>query len=196
MSCIKYNNVIDVQYEPVDPNAYPVSLADMKRHLYLQFDSEGGFSVDDDDTYIENELIPAATASIEKYTGVLLRPCNVSAVIRNDKGGQQFPYGPVSAFTTLSDANGEAVDAADYKLQGLQFKTLKSPCGSEFTGVYTAGYAAGEVPASLRMAVLHQGAFLYKARGDQQQQYASADVDMSTSAKALANPYRRVLWLL
>lgn len=196
MSCVKYNNVIDVSYEPVDPSVMPVSLDDMKRHLYLLFDTEGGFSVDDDDTYIETELIPAAVVAVEKYTGRLLRPSTVTAIIRNEKGGQHLPYGPITQFSSLSDEDGNAIESEDYKIKGLDFKYIQSPCYAYMTAVYEAGYTTDNLPSGLRMAILHQGAFLCKSRGDQQQEYASSDVGMSASAKALANPYRRVTWLL
>jgi len=192
MSCVKYNNLIDHSYVPVDPSVYPVSKEDMKRHLYLLFDTEDGFSMDDDETYIETELIPAAVEVIEKYTGRLLRPCTVTAILRNEKGGQDLPYGPVTAFTSLADCDGDPV--TDYRLLGIDFKRVQRPLSSELTAVYNAGYAV--CPAALKMAVLHQGAFIYKNRGDQQQQYASSDVEISASAKGLAKPYRRVVWLL
>jgi len=192
MTCIKYNNIIDVQYESRDA-ILPATLDEFKRHLNLQFDTEGGYEFNDDDTYLQ-AVLEAATVAIEKFTGVLLRDSDVTAVIRNEKGGQSLPYGPVTEFTDLVDSDD--VSITDYKLRGLSFKSLVSPCKSEMTATYRAGYTAATVPASLKMAVLHQGAFLYESRGDQQQQYASAEVAMSTSAKALANPYRRVVWLL
>lgn len=192
MSCVKYNNVIDVSYSPVDPDVYPVSLADMKRHLYLQFDSEGGYSVDDDDTYIEQELIPAAVETIEKFTGILLRPCIVTAILRNQLGGQRLPYGPVTSFIGLTNCNGEAV--TDYRLSGLEYKSLAWPTGNDLTATYAAGNTTP--PYAVKMAVLHQGASLYRMRGDQQQQYASSNIDISASARRLALPHKKTGWLL
>lgn len=194
MTCVKYNNIIDVQYVPVGSDL-PATLDEFKRHLNLLFDTEGSYEFNDDDTYL-TAVLEAATTTIEKYTGQLLRASTVSAIIRNDLGGQVLPYGPVTAFTSLADCEGDAIDPANYTIGGLAFKSVTKPLSSQLTATYSAGYTPATIPAGLKMAVLHQGTFLYNARGDQQQQYAASDVEISASAKALANPYRRVLWLL
>jgi len=195
VSCVKYNNIIDVEYAPVDPEALPVSLAEFKQHLLLQFDTEGSYEFNDDDTEL-TIILKAATAAIEKYTGQLLRPCTVQAVLRNEKGDQALPYGPVTAFTVLTDCDGNDIDAEDYRLTGLSFKCLAKPCYAEMTASYAAGYTTSTVPADLNEAVKHQGAFLYNNRGDQSQQYAATDLSVSPSARNLAKPHRRVVWLL
>lgn len=193
MTCIKYNNIIDVEYEPAEDATEPVTLDEFKQHLNMLFDTEGSYEFNDDDVYLTG-LISAARAAIEKYTGRLLRANTVSAIIRNEKGGQELPYGPVTGDIVLTDCNDIVITTARYS--GLSFKSVTSPCNAQMTAVYPAGYTPDTIPADLKLAVLHQGAFLYENRGDQQQEYASSEVNMSASAKALAAPYRRVTWLL
>lgn len=195
MGCVKYNNIIDVQYVPVDAAEYPASIDDLKKELNMQFDTEGSYEFNDDDTLLQED-IAAATAAIEKYTGRLLRAHDVTAIIRNELGGQALPYGPVTAFATLVNEDGDAIDADNYSVQGLDFKTLKSPCYAYMTATYSAGYTPATIPADLKKAVLHEAVFLYTNRGDQTKQYAAGELDISPSAKRLAQPYRRVVWLL
>lgn len=194
-TCIKYNNLIDHEAVIVTDSPEPVSLSEAKRHLNLQFDTDGSYEFTDDDTKI-TELITAARTAIEKLTGLSLISKTVTAIIRNEKGGIELPFGPITEFTSLTDEDGDEIVADDYKLQGLSFKTLKSPCKSYMTAVYSAGYSGTSIPIDLKEAILHQIAFLYKNRGDQDKEYAASQTGFSESAKRLAFPYRRLTWLL
>lgn len=194
-TCIKYNNLIDHTAELAEGAVEPVTLAEAKRHLNLQFDTEGSYEFTDDDTKITS-LITSARMAIEKFTGLSLIPKVITAVIQNEKGGIDLPFGPVTEFTSLTDEDDEEIEADDYKLQGLQFKKLKSPCKAYMTAVYDAGYTPDNIPGDLKEAILHQLAFLYKNRGDQDKEYAASQTGFSESAKRLAFPYRRLTWLL
>lgn len=165
----------------------PVSLADVKRALNLQFDSEGSYEFNDDDTLLL-DLIARCRAYIEEYTGLSLAPKTLKSVLRNELGGVEIPYGPVTEVTTLVDGDGGAVIPTYY---GNQFKTILSPCLCNLVVTYTAGYAAGKCPTGLRSAIIEEVVFRYNNRGDQQQEYASSSVALCESALNLAAPYKR-----
>lgn len=191
-SCVPYNAVISVTFSPVTGAEYPVPLADFKRHLNLQFDPAGSYEFNDDDTYLQ-AVLEAATDVISKYVGLSLYRRNVVATIRNDRGGQTLPYGPVVSGFTLEDEDGQEIAADDYTLRG---ESLVKPRCNYLVGSYLAGYLPTEVPNAIKFAIMHQGAFMYDNRGSQQQQYANADVEVSPSAIRLAKPYRKTTWLL
>lgn len=191
-TCVPYNAVIDVQFEPVDGALPPVTLIEAKRHLNLQFDIDGAYEFNDDDTYIE-ELIQAATDAMSNFTGLSLIRRTVTAVLRNDKGGQRIPYGPYVSGFTLMDAEGDDITSDDYTL--LSSMIIKPRC-SYLAATYLAGYLPGDIPSALKFAVLHQVAFLYDSRGSQGKQYVAENIGISESARALAKPYRKTTWLL
>lgn len=181
-----------MQFEPVDGALPPATLAEAKRHLNLQFDVEGSYEFNDDDTYIQ-ALIDVATEAMSKFTGLSLMRRTVTATIRNDKGGQAIPYGPYVSGFTLANADGEDIPADDYTL--LSAKIIKPRC-SYLVSTYLAGYLPENIPAALKYAVLHQVAFLYDSRGSQGKQYVAENIGISESARALAKPYRKTTWLL
>lgn len=191
-ACVPYNAVIGTSFEPVDGALYPVDLTEAKRHLNLQFDTDGSYEFNDDDAYIE-ALIQAATDAISNFTGQSLIRRTVTATLRNDKGGQSLPYGPYVSDFVLEDSDGEEIPADDYTLRSSMI--IKPRC-SYLVATYLAGYIPGDIPSALKFAVLHQIAFLYDSRGSQGKQYVAENIGISESARALAKPYRKITWLL
>jgi uncharacterized phiE125 gp8 family phage protein len=190
---MKYNDVIDVQVTTAVANlaAEPVTLAQVKRHLSLQFDTSGSYQFDDDDTKLE-ELIVQSREYLEQYTGLSLATKTYKAILRNDCGGIEIPYGPITAITTIKDSDGIAlVDGTTYQLRGNQFKWIESPLSCYIEVVYVSGYTSANIPAGLKRALLEQIAFDYVNAGDQQQQFATANVALCESAIAKAAPYKR-----
>lgn len=184
---MQYNAVLDKQFSG-ESTTEPVSLVDFKRHLNMLFDTEGSYEFNDDDAYL-TILIKQARAIIEAYTGVSLITRTVTAILRNDCGNIELPYGPVGVVASVVDADDVAFSSNT--IQGLQFKWLVSPCACYVKVQYAAGYAVVDVPAPLIRAILEQGAFMYKNRGDQQQEYAAANVSICQSAMEEAAPFKR-----
>lgn len=191
-TCLPYNAVIDVQFEPETGALYPVTLDELKRHLNLQFDTAGSYEFNDDDAYL-TDLISAATDAIGRFTGLSLIRQTVTAILRNDKGGQYLPYGPYVSDFELEDKDGETIVADDYTLRASM---IIKPKSSYLAATYLAGYLPTTIPAALKMAVLHQCAFLYDSRGNQGKQYVAENIGISESARALAKPFKKTTWLL
>lgn len=111
--------------------------------------------VTDDDTLI-TKLIKAARLVCERFVNLSLIPRNVTAVIHNGLGGINLPYGPVTsevAYFNVDDSEATGYD-------------INTGSGDNITAVYSAGYAAGNLPEDLRTAVLDQIAWMYNNRGD------------------------------
>lgn len=182
-----YNAVLDKSFSN-EETTEPVSLTEFKRHLNMVFDTEGSYEFNDDDTYL-GEVLKEARQMIETYTSSSLIPRTVTAIVRNDCGGIELPFGPVDTITSIVDEDDVAI--ANYKILGLQFKWLECPKTCYAKLVYTAGYAATDVPAALKRAIKEQGAWLYKNRGDQQQEFANGTIALCESAIEAASPFKR-----
>jgi uncharacterized phiE125 gp8 family phage protein len=185
---MKYNDVIEVQVV-TDVATEPVTLAEVKRHLNLQFDTSGSYEFDDDDTKI-TDLITQCRQGLEQYTGLSFASKTLRAIVRNDCGGIEIPCGPVTSLTSIKDVDGVTLTAAtQYTVRGNQFKWIEYPTSCYLEINYVAGYAA--LPAGLKRALLEEIAFRYTNAGDQQQQFATADVTLCKSALELAARYKR-----
>lgn len=188
---MKYNDVIDIQVT-TDVTTEPVTLADVKRHLNLQFDTSGSYEFNDDDTKL-TDLITQCRELIEGYTGLSLGEKTLKVILRNECGDIEIPRGPVNSITSIKDIDGTALVAdTDYKVRGNQFKWVESPLSCYLEIVYTAGYKTDNpIPNGLKRAILEEIAFRYTYAGDQQKEYASADVSLCKSAWDLAARYTR-----
>jgi hypothetical protein len=151
----------------------PVTLAEAKN--WIKVDA----GITDDDALI-TELIKVARQQCEGFLGISLIERTVTAVINNSAGGAELPYGPVVSFTSLKDVDDNALTEV---LQGLDFKTLKTPLDDYMTAVYTTGYPDG-VPLNFKTAIKEQVAWLYDGRGE--------DKELSATVLQNLKPYRRV----
>lgn len=107
--------------------------------------------------------IRAARAKIEAYTGLSLIPRNIVVELKNPQGNMELPFGPVTSTPVFVDAQGvtQAITT-----QGLDFPYVPQPFDySKVT--YTAGYAEGECPDELKIAILMQVCYYWENRGDQ-----------------------------
>jgi uncharacterized phiE125 gp8 family phage protein len=185
---MKYNDVIEVEVV-TDVETEPVTLAEVKRHLNLQFDTDGSYDFDDDDTKL-NEIITQCREELEQYTGLSFAPKTLKAILRNDCGGIEIPRGPITTLTSIKDVDGNTLTVTtQYTVRGNQFKWIESPCSCYLEVNYEAGYEA--LPSGLKRALLEEIAFRYTNSGDQQQQFASADVSLCKSALEIAARYKR-----
>jgi uncharacterized phiE125 gp8 family phage protein len=190
---MKYNDVIETEVV-TDVSSFddePGTLEEIKRHLNLQFDTSGSIEFDDDDTKLM-EIAKAAREVIENYTGVSMASKTYKSIVRNDCGGIEIPFGPVTTLTNIKDVDGVALVAnTGYTVRGNKFKWIEYPCSCYLEVNYVAGYTKDNIPAGLKRAWFEQIAFDYVNAGDQQQQYAAATVSICESAIEKAAPYKR-----
>jgi uncharacterized phiE125 gp8 family phage protein len=190
---MRYNDVIETEIV-TDVSSFddePGTLEEIKRHLSLQFDTSGSIEFDDDDTKLM-EIAKGAREVIENYTGVAMASKTYKSILRNDCGGVEIPFGPITTLTNIKDVAGvELVVNTGYTVRGNKFKWIESPCSCYLEVNYVAGYTKEDIPAGLKRAWLEQIAFDYVNAGDQQQQYASATVSICESAIEKAGPYKR-----
>ena len=180
---VKDNFVLDVKYSDVS-TTYPVTLEEAKNWCKIELD------ITEEDDLI-TELIKSATALCEGYINTSLMPKTVTAELNNSLGGISLPYAPVTSFTSLKDEDDTTlVETTDYILQGLDFKTIKTPCYEYLKAEYVAGYAAADLPPNFKTAILQQIVYLYENRGDIDS--GKAMPELSPILKLTLKPYRRV----
>lgn len=182
-----YNAVLETVAIDAEGFEELVTLLEVKAHLFIEADNT------DYDTYL-NALIPQCRVAIEKFTGISLVEKSVTAVIKNELGGQELPYGPVDEVTAFVDQDGETVETANYDLDGVLFKTLRTT-GDYYKITYTAGTneliesGTPDYLTACKLAVLHEIAYRFEHRGD------GLIKGICESARVLAQPFRRVPWL-
>lgn len=176
------------------PASEPVSLAEAKLFLRIDHVSEDA---------LINTLIFAAREAVETACGRALIKRRVRESLdiwrRDNVGGALLGLGPVTSVVVvrLLAANGSqsVIETDRYRLEGggdrprLVFEagvpaTLRSAGGIEIE--YDAGYAdaAAQLPAALRLAVLHVVAALYEAR--------AGEAQIPEAARALTRPFQPV----
>lgn len=180
---MNYNEVIEHEVT-VDSSSEPVELDDLKRHLNMLFDTSGSYVFSDDDTYL-TFINKAARQAIEDYTGLSLKAKTIIAILRNELGDIEIPFGPVNSVTTVKDKDGNTLTTT---ITGRQFKKICSPTYSYLEVTYTAGYTS--IPESLKAAIMHYAAYLYAQRGEMKDAES-----YSKSALELASPFKRTSWI-
>lgn len=186
---MRYNdNQIEIPEVVTDVATEPVSLTEYKAELNMHFEGAAGYDFSDDDLLLTAKL-KAAREGIENYTGLSLAPKTLRTVVRNELGGVEIPYGPVTSIVSIKDEDDEVITVSDYKIRGNQFKTIESPYSCYLLIEYQAGYAT--CPAQLKQAILREAVFSYTNRGDNQQEYAAADISICKAAMELAAPFKR-----
>jgi len=170
-----YNAILDVKFDETGATE-PVTVEELKAFARIDGDTE--------DDLIE-ELGITARQACEAYTNISFVRKEVTAIINNSLGSCYLPYGPVIGdVTSVKDDNGK--DFSDPVIKGNKFKYLKLPDEDYVEVVYTAGYAAGELPKNLKTSVLNWFAYLYENRGDEKTN------ENLIEAKRLLKPYSRV----
>lgn len=134
-----------------------------------------------DENNLISSLIVAARIMCEQYIGVNFIARPVVAIVNNLNGGTYLPYGPVGTISSVTDIDGNAIAATDYKTLGNEFKKILWPL-TELIVTYTGGYTV--CPANLINAVKAQTLFLFENRGD-------STIGMSPVAALILNPLRR-----
>lgn len=192
---MKYNDVIEVQVvtDASGIEDEPVNLTEAKRHLNLVFDTSGSYAFNDDDTYL-TDLITQCREAIEQRIGVTLARKTLRAILRNDCGNIEIPFGPIidtGDIGELKDENGELIETDDYTIRGNLFKWIETPVSCYIEVNYDAGYDADTIPKALKRAILEEIAFRYNHRGDETNQFAGENIGICKGAMELAAPYSR-----
>lgn len=176
-STANYNCIIDISLIEDSSNATePVTLAEALAQANID-------NITNEDALIES-YITVARMQCEGYTGIGFIEREVVAIVNNTLGNIYLPYGPIASVTTVTDIDGNVIDADSYKISGVKFKQVVYPCKNWLQVNYIAGYA--ELPQVFKTAILQQVAYLYEHRGDEK-----ADT-FSPLAKSLLKPFRRV----
>lgn len=190
---MKYNDVIEVEVTTsvASIDDEPGTLAQVKQHLNMQFDTSGSYQFDDDDTKLEL-VMKDSREHLEQFTGLSLAQKEYKAILRNECGGIEIPFGPITDLGDVKDIDGNTLTVdTDYVIRGNKFKWIERPCSCYLEVNFTAGYTPDNIPEGLRRAWLVQIAWNYVNTGDQQQQFATANVDLCKAAMEIAAPYKR-----
>jgi uncharacterized phiE125 gp8 family phage protein len=182
----KYNHihdVIDVSTDstPTEPVTVQEAKDWMRLEGFIDTDDSTASDFDDDDTIIEM-LIVSARKRLEEYTGLSFIPKTFEAEIDNLAGYIELPYGPVTAITSLVDA-----DDTDSPATELDYTTtnglskLKTPQQANLLVTYEAGYQT--TPEWVKNAILTEVAYRYMNRGDEEKKGVCHD------AKIICSPY-------
>lgn len=191
------NRIIDIKRTESSPTE-PLTLTEVKAHLLISFT--------DDDTLLTS-LITQARKAIENYckVSIVAQTVTMTADLFQE---WELPYGPVTGIQGVATRSGtEGSGPASYETvtdgwgtDGEEFLSF-DPTGAtssqifscatntpnRFKIIYTTGY--NPVPDDLALAVLNEIAYRYENRGNQDLSTA-----YSPAAKAIAQPYQRMLW--
>lgn len=199
------NRIIDCKRTESSPTE-PVTLTEVKAHLLISFS--------DDDTLL-TALITQARKAIENYCAVSIvaQTVTLTADLFKEWELPYGPVTGIQGVATRTGSEGSGpgtyeTQTSGWGQDGSEFLTfIPAPAGgfnpgAPFTGhfqwgpdasaasvgnryriTYTTGY--NPVPSDLALAVLHQIAFMYENRGNQ---------NISETAQAFAFPYKRTLW--
>lgn len=147
-----YNNILSVQVI-TDVTAEPVTLAEIKMHTRVDFT--------DDDSYLAH-INKVAREQIENEYNVSLAPKTLKVKVKNDLGNLTLPFGPVASITSVTQADGTAIEAGSYSITDGEVRT------SFYTDSfiqYVTGYVL--IPANYKQMILERAAYLYNTRGDE-----------------------------
>lgn len=175
---VKSNAVLEVKKDDSQIAIDVVSLDEAKEYIKVELD------ITEEDDLIE-DLITTSVSQCEGYLNISIIPATVTTILNNSLGGIELPYGPIESFSSLKDCDDNELTADEgYKLQGIDFRTIKFPCYAYLKAEYTTGYT--ELPQHFKTAVLQQVAYLYENRGD------TSIKGLGPTALQTLKPYRRV----
>ena len=149
-----YNFVIDYTQADLGTITEPVTVAEAKEYCRVTNNVE-------DDLFAE--LITQSRQAFEKAANVSITPKTITLWFTNAAGNLQLPFGPMTAFTSLTDANGNILGTNVYNLVGGQFPNVQRPLWSDLKAIYTTGMAT--VPKEIKIAILDQINYGYENRG-------------------------------
>jgi hypothetical protein len=148
-----YNNAYPVVFSS-EGSTEPVDVLKVKRQLQLASDFT------DDDTYLQ-ELISRCRRIIEKRRGVSLITRTVTAVIKNELGNIELPYGKVNTITSALDEDGNAIDSTGYTVRDGVLET-------KYDYIKLAYTVTPSTDESIIDELLELIAYKYAHRGDEE----------------------------
>jgi hypothetical protein len=149
-----YNFIIDYTLTDIAPITEPVTLAEAKQYVRVTNDVE-------DELFLE--LITQSREAVEKAAGISITPKTAVVWFTNAASNFQFPFGPITSFTSLTDANGNILAESQYSLVGGQYLTLRFPNFADMKAEYETGFES--VPKEIKIAILDQINYGYENRG-------------------------------
>jgi uncharacterized phiE125 gp8 family phage protein len=138
------------------PTSLPVTSFAVETHLRLQPSTEP-------QTYIDL-LVQAATDFAEESMATSLMPRTLCATFYG-REPIVLPRGPIISIASIVDAGQTAV--SNYTLQNVGRTTRVVPAAAvdyPVSVMYEAGYVAGRIPPSIKLAILAHVATLYEHR--------------------------------
>lgn len=185
------NLIYDIKDTTVGAFTEPVTLGEMKDYLRLEgfvdtdeSTTESLWDFDFDDTLITN-MIKAAREKAEKYCGCSFVDHTWKVMFTNGAGDFEFPYGPITSFTSLAYKDGTAVGSDALEMYGYDFQILDYPNSDKMTAIYEAGYE--DCPEEICLAIKQMVAYWYENRGTG---------EMPEYALTTMQPYKRAwTWL-
>lgn len=180
------------------PAVEPITLTEAKAYMKVDYTN--------DDTLIEDVLIPSARQMVEKMLNKALITQTLKAYYTTFGKVVDLPYSPVQSVSSVKRIQQNTTTTltvdSDYYVQGLdqKFLLISSPYdlppghsptdsykGAELLVEYVAGYgtAASDVPAIIKEAIRKIVAFNYENRNEDE-----AGLEIPSSAKNLLNKYR------
>lgn len=156
-----YNNfqALDLSTET---GTEPVSLDEAKDHCLIRHD--------DDDDFL-TRVIKSCRRTVEHRHRKSFIARTVKARIKNELGGQELQYGPVTSLVsaiTATDTAGTVITLSDsdFEQDGGYFR-LKS-IYSDIILTYEAGLVPETVPEEIKTEILELVAYKYAHRGDEE----------------------------
>tara|TARA_R110002051_G_scaffold279881_1_gene341371 strand:- start:698 stop:1288 length:591 start_codon:yes stop_codon:yes gene_type:complete len=180
------------------PSVEPITLTEAKNYMKVDYTN--------DDTLIEDVLIPSAREMVEKMINKALITQTLKAYYSSFDNIVDLPYAPVQSVTSVKRIQQNTTTTltvdSDYYVQGLddKFLLITSPYssppgfspsdsfnGAELLVEYVAGYgtAGSNVPAAIKEAIRKIVAFNYENRNEDE-----AGLEIPNSAKNILNKYR------
>lgn len=189
------NKIHDIQFDETASVEY-LSLTDLKAHLQITYT--------DDDTYL-TALIKACRAALEQFCNISLVSKTVT-VFADLYCERELPYGPVSAFTSASlktDAGTYTVQTAntDYEIDGITngFQVFIPLITGRWKLIFTAGYAAADVPKDIVLDHKRICGYCYEHKGDEPltslQGGQQRPKGLDEALELFASRHRRLQWV-
>lgn len=152
---------------------YPVTLAEAKNFCKID--------IDEDDTLIEEVIIPAALDLCEDESNISFVQREITTQFNNRNGGTFLPLGPISGAVVIKDVDRTVI--SDGKFTTGEWQKLEYPRHTFIEATYTGGYE--ELPMKLKLALLNAIYYLYDNR-------AIAMDKIGPIASAILKPLSRV----
>ena len=173
-----YNNVLATELTPAGMTE-PVTLDEVKRKLRIMLSTT---DFDDELT----DLITQCRQMFEEVLGVSMMQRTVYAVLQNQIGNIELPYGGnIQTITDAKDIDGNTIDTANYKIRGQGFKFLET----KYDWIALTYTVDPYVPDGLKEALLREIVWRFNHRGDEEN-----DSNGLHAREALK--YKRGSWLL